>query len=865
MNPTSASRLRRWLIVGVIALVILPGGYYVARHHGWPAYKNWRGEKLARMAQKFMDEGDYDNALLTARQALRDNQRSLVHWKLATEAARAKQSPEAIYYQQNVARLDKTLASRIELIRVALQHGVTRSALDAIENAEAAAANSAEFHELAARTYLGVGRTVKAKMHLYSLIDLQPDNHAARLDLAELELTEDSAGKNPELRTRIEALSRVPELRERALSLLLRDAINANSSARALDYARRLRESADLSGEQKVLVLSGLAHGDEAEAEKYRRALEREFEDDPASAVALADYFRKEGPPIEARKWFDSLPRETRQQPAVQEAIAAAFLEWGEWARLDQAVASGPWAEREFMRQAFIAYSARKTARFADAGNAWRLAVIQAGDSPRKISELLTLVARWGWQSEQYDLVWKLFALMPRNESISRQLIAWEHHQGRTANLNRIYARLAEFAPDDRMVRNNFAYTSMLLDANLSKAYEYARENFRAEPENPFFVTTQALALYKQDKPKEALALLETLRPAALAEPERAMYRALFRAKSGDAGGAADILSGFRPGKFLPEERRFVEVTGEEIARLDRQRGEELRLYALDNRGEIDRSKGWMRILPEITPDKATVEMQAADSLFAIGDLSGLSAQLRKGGWGEREHLRLALVAYVSRQRGDDSATRSYWRTAVGTASGDRAKLEQLRAIATAWEWHAERIDVLARIFDSDAGNAEHFAELMRHYRAVGRTADLVSVLNAYLSVHPGDQTQRCELAYYSMLSGLNLARAYVAAKEVYAEAPNDPRRRVVYAFSLWKQRRPAEAWEVLDDAKTAETDLVPVALLRAAVLADMERRDAAAEALQEFDSAKALPEEARIAAVLQSKLKDDARVSRVD
>jgi Uncharacterized enzyme of heme biosynthesis len=864
MNNASAPRLRRWLIVGVIALVVVPGGYYLARHHGWPAYKNWRGEKLARMTRQFMESGDYDNALLTARQALRDNQRSLVHWRLATEAAKAKQSGEAIYYQQNVARLDKTLASRIELIRLALQHGVTRSALDAIENAQAEAKDSPEFHELAARTYLGVGRTVKAKMHLYSLIDLQPDNHTARLDLAELELAEDSEGRNTELRERIDRLSEIPELRVRALSLLLRDAISAKSAERALAYAERLSKNDDLNGEQKVLVLAGLAHGDESRAEEYRKTLQTEFAEDPASVVALAEYLRESGSPMETRKWFDSLPRETRENPSVQEAIAASFLEWREWARLDQTLAAGPWNEREFMRQAFIAYSARKTSRFADAGNAWRLAVIQAGDSPRKISELLTLVARWGWQTEQYDLVWKLFALMPRNESISRQLIAWEHHHGRTANLNRIYARLVEFSPEDAMMKNNFAYTSLLLNANLSKAYEYARENFRAEPENPFFVTTQALALYKQDKPKEALALLETLRPAALASPERQMYRALFRAKSGDAAGAADLLSGFRAAKFLPEERRLVEATGTEIARLDRQRGEELRLFALDTRGEIDRSKGWMRGVPDLAPEAATVEMQAADSLFAMGDVAGLSTHLRKGGWGEHEHLRLALIAYVSRQRGDESAARSYWRTAMGTAGTHRTRLQQLRAIASSWEWKNEAIDALARLYEGNPSNEEQFAELMRHYRAVGRTGDMVAVLNAYLSAHPGDQTQRCELAYYSMLSGLNLARAYVAAQEVYLAAPEDPRRRTVYAFSLWKQRRAKEAWDVLEQVSEAPSDLVPIALLRAAVLADMERREDAAEALQKFDPSRALPEEARIAALVEDKLKG-ARVSRVD
>ncbi|HYP15801.1 MAG TPA: hypothetical protein VEQ65_01210 [Opitutus sp.] len=863
-NPTQ-SRSRRWLIIFVLLLVALPGGYYVARHHGWPAYKSWREAKLARMTEGFMAAGDYDNALLTARQALRDNQRSLAHWKLAAAAAKAKNSPEAIYYQQNVLRIDKTLASRLEFLRLTLQHGDYRDALDAIEGADEPARGSAEFHELAARTYLGLGRTVPAKLHLYSLVTLRPDDEAAQLDLAEIELAEDAAGNNPAVRQTIERLSAQENLRARALTLLLKDAIALDQPARAVTLADRLGQTKDLSGEQRVLVLAGLARGDAKRAEDYRRRLQTEFAKDPAAVVALATYYRQSGSPQEARRWFDSLPAETRENLAVQEAMAAAFLEWKEWARLDQAVAGTAWKDREFMRQAFTAYSARKTGRLADAGNAWRLAVIQAGDSARKISELLALVARWGWQSEQYDLVWKLFALMPRNESISRQLIAWERHQGRTANLNRIYARLAEFSSDDRMVRNNFAYTSMLLDANLSKAYEYARGNHRAEPENPFFATTQAFALYKQNKPAEALALLESLRPSALSVPERTMFRALFRAASGDAAGAADLLSGLKSAGFLPEERRLVTRTTEEIARLDRNKGDNLRLFAANDRGEIDHNKGWLRALPEQDRAKATVDMQAADSLLAMGDIRGLGAQLRKGAWDDFEHLRLALVAYVSRQRAEENSARSYWRTAMGTAAGSADKLKHLESLASLWNWSGERAEALSRIYEGNPANKEAFTELITYYRSAGRTSELVSVLQAYLSAHPRDAAQQCSYAYYSMLSGLNVAQAYITARDVYQAAPREADRSLVYAFSLWKQRRPQEAWEILEHVEGAGSELVPAPLLRAAVLADMERRDDAKQALQTFQRQGALPEEATIATLVASKLNQPARVTHVN
>jgi hypothetical protein len=609
-------------------------------------------------------------------------------------------------------------------------------------------------------------------------------------------------------------------------------------------------------------VLSGLSAENTADADAYRRQLQTELSTDPAAVVALASYYRTTSLMSEGRKWFDSLPAEVRSDSRVQEAIAAAFLEWKEWARLDQAISGTQWKEREFMRQAFTAYSARKNGRLADAGNAWRLAVIQAGDSTRATSELLALVARWGWQTEQYDLVWKLFALMPRNESISRQLIAWEHQQGRTANLNRIYARLSEFSGEDRMLKNNFAYSSLLLDANLSRAYEIARSNHQAEPENPYYTTTQALSLYKQNKPAAALALLETLRPSALSTPERTMFRALFRASSGDAAGAADLMAGVKSTKFLPEERRLLAQAATEVARIDRERGQDVRLHALDTSGGIDRSKGWIRMLPEASRARASIEMQTTDSLYAMEDLAGLGTQLRKGAWAEHEHLRLALIAYVARGKKDDTTARSYWRTALGSAVGSATKLQDLAALASAWAWKAEKMSVVAKLYEFDPSDREAFDQLMSHYRTEGRTPELVAVLNAYCSAHPKDQDQRCTLAYYSMLSGLNVSRAYVTANEVYRSAPDDPRRKVVFAFSLWKQRRTQEAWDLLKDTPSVDGEFVPVALLKAAVLSDMDRKDEAAESLSAFDRSRALPEENTLATVVASKVKAEVRVS---
>ena len=113
---------------------------------------------------------------------------------------------------------------------------------------------------------------------------------------------------------------------------------------------------------------------------------------------------------------------------------------------------------------------------------------------------------------------------------------------------------------------------------------------------------------------------------------------------------------------------------------------------------------------------------------------------MRKGGWGEREHLRLALISYVAKGRSDEGSARSYWRTALGAAVGDATKLRELGKLAAAWDWSAEEMGALAKVFEIDPSNREAFDELMSHNRSEGRTAELVSVLNAYVSANPTDR-----------------------------------------------------------------------------------------------------------------------------
>ena len=240
MKSLFGTGLRRWILVTGLACIAAGGGYVTLRRVAWPRYKDWRAQRINRVAREYLAKGDYENALLAVRNNLRDNQRYLDTWELAAEIAKAKNSPDAILYLDHIAKSRGTLAPKLEEIRLALRFGYLRYALDTVAGVGPAGRDSADFHRLAAETYQRVGRPIDAKYQLISLIGLSPDDGKAQLDLAAIELEEAHFQGDAALRARLEGLARQPALRIRATSLLLEDAIARRSHGDSEDLAERL-------------------------------------------------------------------------------------------------------------------------------------------------------------------------------------------------------------------------------------------------------------------------------------------------------------------------------------------------------------------------------------------------------------------------------------------------------------------------------------------------------------------------------------------------------------------------------------------------------------------------------------------------
>jgi len=843
-------KLRLPAILATLVLLIvvgLAGGKWIV----WPRVKAWREQRTNNVAREKIAQGDYAAAMTAIRTSLRYNQQNLDTWKLGAEVTGKQKSPEEFFFLQRIALLQPTLENKLKFIRFAVEKNALPQAQEVIAKVGQEGASSADFLELAALVSRRMGNSTRAKYYLMSLVSLRPNDNAARFELAQLRLLDGASENRPDARNEIRNLSSDPTLRERALSLLLADAIEQKSTAEAMELADQLATLINLAPTQQVLVAETYRRFAPGKFAPYIAQLEQTFAEQPDKVIVLAGYLTAQGQTEDACSWIDRLPEKTKAAEGVQMSYAYALLLQKKWEELETFLRGCKWKENEFARHAMLAYKHRAIGSDRLFNEEWKLAVIEVGSSQRKLQALLARTIAWNWNDERYELLWKKFSNDPSDQPTRQQLTAWETSKGNTAGLNRLFARVVEFNPNDGDAKNNYAYTSLLLNTNLDRAFEIARSNHDQDPKNSFYATTQAFALYKQGKLNDALQMVESVGVAALSQPERTLLRALFLAENGKVQEGADLVANLRPTMFaFPEERRIYDNTLTVVAKAQREQNSVARIAAATTgtNANSDR-KSWIAMLPESLRKPASVPMELADTFYAADDFRGLENALKSDRWDQNDFLRLALIAYAQRSLNKDGDARGSWRAAMAGAGSDTTNLSALTEMSERWGWTQERIELISRMYDRDPLNQKAFTELADHYTKIGQTADLAHIYEIHCDAIPGDLDARSRLAYFSLLTGSNLSRAHVLAREAYDAAPEDSFRTKVYAFSLLKQTRPGDAWRVLEplpDKK--ESGQAQTCLIKAAVAMQRKNDQQVRDCLARFDATSALPEEATLA-----------------
>jgi Flp pilus assembly protein TadD len=830
------------------ALAVVGGGYYLLRYQAWTAYRAWSIGRMNGMAQNFIAANDPRNALLTVRKVLSSRPNDAEALRLGVKAAGINSSNEAVLFQYNLCRVEKTTANSIELMRLALKYEAYSYGVDRITAVAPDARSLPEYHRLAAELYRHVHRELAAKYHLISLLSLTPGDVGARVALAEIEFEINPDGLPADWTKRVGDLTRVPGAELPASMLQLRAAVARRSAGEAAALAAKLQPRTDLTLAQRLRVLEAAYLYDPQAAAGFLSTVQQQVATQPAEVVQVMDFLAGQTKPGAISSWYPTLPEKVREDERVKLATAQSLQALRDWPALEALLRGSAWKTDEYLRMSLLAYVYRLTGRSADFAESWKIAMISVGQDPRKITRLLRSVETWQWENERYDLLWRLFNLTPANNAVQKFLVTHEFHDGNTVNLNKIYARLIEADPGDEAARNNFAYTSLLLDTNPGRAQTIARELFKQHPENVSFRTTYALALHKQGQSREALALMEQLDATTRLAPVPKLHEAAYAAAVGQIDRAAALLPELSGAQLLPEQRQLAAAASLEIARRQTVQGRQTRLVAL---GQAPAgTAGWLALLPDRARE-ASLDLKLSDSYFRDKNFPALHELLRGGHWGQNDHLRYVLLAWVERSESRDDSAQDLWRQAFGAAGRDAGRLRELEILTGKWGWTAERIEVVGRIFEREASDRARLTELLDYYRRNSRTTDMARVLWLYVNQTNATGTEAAWCVYYSLLCGMNVSPAQTLAMRVYDRAPQDPRHRVAYAFALWRQQRSAEALKLIQDIDAPDLTGMQVSLVEAGVLLELGRKEEAKKSLHRFTSVNAMPEEINLAATL--------------
>jgi tetratricopeptide (TPR) repeat protein len=522
--------------------------------------------------------------------------------------------------------------------------------------------------------------------------------------------------------------------------------------------------------------------------------------------------------------WFVQLPEKLQMVEWVQVEAARARAARKDWLGVVNLLSGKKWTKMEDMRLVYLAQAHRELGRETEFTETWRLAVLATERNLPRITRMLELVDRWGWQTERYTLFWEWLNLTPGNTEVLNTLVEYELKRGNTANLNRIYTRLLETEPGDLIVQNNFAYTCLLLDINLSRAKSYAKTLYEANPAHPNIKTTYAFALRKQGLAKEAAELMATLNAAERSEPTRVLHCAAIQADLGNTQTATDFLYNLVEDGLLPEERSLATQIRMALSREETAKKLRNRLMDSDlNTARSAEAVGWLEIVGARGSGAPNSDLKLSDALYKDGDWVTLRELLSGGSsWGDTDHVRLALLAYLNRREGRESEAVEHWQRALQRVAREINLLNDLEALARAWNWPSERMQIVIKLLELDARNITHLDDLLSYYRERGRIADAARILLRHVKESGNLGTRAALCVYYSLLTGFDTNQAHLLAKRLNTAEPTNANITAVFGFSLWRQGRVKEAWAEVVNLAPVERAGVSVGLVQAIIAYDL-------------------------------------------
>ncbi|HEX8490012.1 MAG TPA: hypothetical protein VF626_03250 [Chthoniobacterales bacterium] len=543
---------------------------------GFGAYRGygvWRKKHLARQTQNFFDRGDYQSAVLVARQLLQRDPDSLAASRVMADTGELAGRPEALAWRERVVALEPNVpANKVALAATALRFGQLDLARKVLDTIKTETRGSLKYHQLAGAIAVTDKNAVLAETEFAAALQLEPDNQQLALNLATVRLTFPDVAAKEKARAELVKLAEQSELRVEALRALVSDALSHRSLVTAEKWAAELKGEKGATFPDLLLYLEATQKTEAGET--ALREAQAHAAKSPGTASALITWMNRHGMARPALAWALALPTEVLNAQPVPLAVAEAYSFLQDWIALKAWVEGKDWGSEECLRLAVESHALHHLTpgdrSSMESQTAWNAALKATKARPAHLVAIAQLAEGWGYADYAADAWW---VIANGDENAKEALTALQRLYKSKQNshgLLRVAKRALELNPADLVAANNCASLGLLLTGD-SSARRLATKLHKENPTNAIFSTTYAFALFTEGKTNDALKMMETLKEAQLRHPAVAAYYFVMLVENGSMERAHLFLSAANKAQLLPEEQQLLTTATRKLLQHDSQ------------------------------------------------------------------------------------------------------------------------------------------------------------------------------------------------------------------------------------------------------------------------------------------------------
>lgn len=444
------------------------------------------------------------------------------------------------------------------LAGAALRFGDPAVARQALDQLRRMGQTDAAYYRLSSGLALVTRDTRALEEALTELARLEPGDQRVQLNLAIARLQSADPALVEVGRVALVGLARSEPVRIRAVVELL------NDMARRWPRPTRERAAAFERLASELTPAQGPVLGPPEISDPVERLVSfamRQPAPEAEDAGALLSWLILNGRAAAGFEWLESLPVKTRQSRLVTAAASEAALQTGDWVHLRQLLLAGGWGPLPplAVNGAFAARESRGQLSPAAQASRWATVLESCQASLPALRMVLRLSEAWGWPEEQQQVLTAITRTFAGETWAWRRLISQALARGEAELLWQIYQRWSRAAPGDAMVQTETAIMGHLLRKRGAPPVAMTAEFVRQQPSAPGAVVAHALALWRGQRPAEALALLGGLPADAFGEPRYALAYGLMLSEAGRAGESEQMLNRAQADRLLPDEMLLLE------------------------------------------------------------------------------------------------------------------------------------------------------------------------------------------------------------------------------------------------------------------------------------------------------------------